>query len=108
MNGAGNMRNVVELWMPTTSTDATGQETYSYALYKIVFAAFERDKYSKSEAGLIQDSGNEEISFILRYDRNITYNHRLIFNDITYRITGIDNHKNLNHWHVVKATAVDL
>jgi len=105
---AGSMRNVVEIYAPTVSTDETGQETYDYALYKIVFASYERDNFSKDEQGYIQASGHEKISFKLRYDQSITYNHRILFEGVMYRITGIDNYKNLRHELRVTVTAVDL
>ena len=105
---AGRMRNVVNVMEPTTNSDATGQETYSYALYRKVFASYERDGFTKNEDGYIQASGHETISFKLRYDPNITYNHLIEFNGIMYRIIGLDNYMNLNHELRVTVTAVDL
>ena len=102
------MRNIVDILMPTTSTDATGQETYSYTLYKKVFASYERDSFQKNESGFIQASGHEEITFKLRYDASITYNHRLTFEGNTYRIIGLDNFMNLRHELRVKCVAVNL
>ena len=105
---AGNMRNVVEVYKPRVTTDAVGQETYTYDLYKIVFAGYERDSFRKDESGFIQASGQETITFKLRYDPTIGYNHRLVFNDTTYRITSVDNFKNLRHELRIQCVAVDL
>ena len=105
---AGNMRNVVEVYKPRVTTDAVGQETYTYDLYKIVFAGYERDSFRKDESGFIQASGQETITFKLRYDSAIGYNHRLVFNDVTYRITSVDNFKNLRHELRIQCVAVDL
>ena len=102
------MRNIVKVYAPTVSTDNTGQETYSYELYKVVFASYERDSFNKSEDGFLQASGHEQISFKLRYDPTITYNHRIEFEGVTYRITGLDNYMNLRHELRVTVTAVDL
>ncbi len=102
------MRNIVKVYQPKTVTDSTGQETYNYALYKTVYASYERDNYKKDEAGYIQASGHETISFKLRYDENITYNHRIEFEGVMYRITGLDNYMNLRHELRVTVTAVDL
>ena len=105
---AGNMRNVVEVYKPRVTTDAVGQETYTYDLYKIVFAGYERDSFKKDETGFIQASGQETITFKMRYDPAIGYNHRLVFNDITYRIISVDNLMNLRHELRLKCVAVDL
>jgi len=102
------MRNTVDILKPTSSTDATGQETYAYTLYKTVFASYERDAFQKNEAGYIQASGYEEITFKLRYDAAITYNHRMTFEGHTYRIIGLDNFMNLRHELRVKCVAVNL
>lgn len=102
------MRNTVRLYAPKVTTDDTGQETYSYALYRSVFASYEQDFHTKDEAGIIQASGHEVITFKLRYDPLITYNFRIEFNGITYRITGLDNFMNLNHELRVTVLAVDL
>jgi SPP1 family predicted phage head-tail adaptor len=102
------MRNIVKVFAPSVSTDETGQETYSYKLYRKVFASYERDSFSKNETGFIQASGHEEITFKLRYDKSITYNHRMEFEGNTYRIIGLDNFMNLRHELRIKCVAVNL
>jgi head-tail adaptor len=102
------MRNIVKVYEPTVSTDATGQETYGYSLYKKVYASYERDAFSKDEAGFIQASGHETISFKFRYDAAISYNHRVEFEGVMYRIVGLDNFMNLRHELRVTCTAVNL
>ena len=102
------MRNIVQLWEPTVTTDNTGQETYSYALYRTVYAQYNRDSFTKSEDGFVQASGQETVSFILRFDPAITYNHRIVFEGETYRITALDNYMNLRHELRLTCTAVDL
>ena len=105
---AGNMRNIVTVMRPVTSTDSTGQETYTYTKAYDVYAAYERDGFAKDETGFIQSSGHENITFTLRFDPSITYNHRIIFNGLTYRITALDNVLNLRHELKLKCVAVDL
>ncbi len=105
---AGRMRNLVKVYAPTTSTDTTGQETYSYKLASTVYASYERDSFSKDETGFIQASGHESITFKLRFDPSITYNHRIEFNGLMYRIVAVDNFMNLRHELRLKCVAVDL
>ena len=105
---AGRMRNIVKVYAPTVSTDSTGQETYSYKLYKTVYASYERDSFSKDEQGFIQASGHETVTFKLRYDSTISYNHRVEFNGVMYRVTAVDNFMNLRHELRLKCVAVDL
>ena len=105
---AGRMRNIVRLYAPTTVSDNTGQETYTYNFYRQVFASYERDSFQKDEAGFIQASGHETITFKLRYDKSITYNHRVEFEGLTYRITGIDNFMNLRHELRIRCVVVNL
>lgn len=102
------MRNTVKVYAPTVSTDSTGQETYSYALHRQVYAAYERDSFRKDENGFIQASGQEDITFTLRYDSSITYNHRIEFEGTMYRITALDNRMNLRHELRLKCVAVEL
>ena len=102
------MRNLIQVLQPTTVTDTTGQETYTYSPYKTVYASYERDGFKKNETGVIQASGHEEILFKLRYDPNVGYNWRVIFNGITYRVIAVDNYMNLRHELRLKCVAVDL
>ena len=102
------MRNIIRVFAPKVYTDNTGQETYSYKLASVQYASYERDSFSKSEAGFIQASGHETVTFKLRYDATITYNHRIEFNGLMYRITAVDNFMNLSHELRLKCVAVDL
>ena len=46
--------------------------------------------------------------FKLRYDENVGYNWRVVFNNITYRVIAVDNYLNLRHELRLKCVAVDL
>jgi len=102
------MRNIVKVYAPTVSTDSVGQETYSYSLYKKMYASYERDGFDKNENGFIQASGEETITFKVRYDPNITYNHRIEFEGNMYRIIAVDNYMNLRHELRISVVAVGL
>ena len=101
------MRNVAKVYKPTTETDATGQETYSYAFYRTIYVGLVRDRYRKDETGFIQASGHDEYQLTTRYDSSITYNHHVEFNGVMHRITEIDDFMNLHHELRLRITAVD-
>ena len=105
---AGAMRQVLEIHNPITSTDSTGQETYSYVLYKKVYGALKRNSMSKTEDGFIQASGTDNVDMTLRYDPNIGFNSRVYWSGTWYRITKADNVMNLNHQLDLTLTAVEL
>ena len=103
---AGHMRNVAKVYAPTTVSDNTGQETYTYSLYRTIYVGLVRDRYSKDESGMVQASGHEEYQLTTRFDSTITYNHHVEFNGVMHRITEIDNFMNLNHEMRIRITAV--
>jgi len=105
---AGQMRFMVDVMEPTASDGDDGQTTYTYTLYKRIYAGIVRDSMDKNETGMIQASGHEDVTLTTRYDPNIGYNHRIIWNGVTYRISKVDNVLNLNHKLDLTITAVDL
>ena len=105
---AGSMRNIAQVYEPTTVTDETGQETYSYSQYRTIYVALVRDQYSKDETGAVQASGHDSYMLTTRYDPSIGYNHHIEFNGVMHRITEIDNVMNLRHELRIRITAVGL
>ena len=104
---AGHMRNIAKVYAPSVTTDETGQETYTYSLYKSIYVGLVRDRYRKDESGFIQASGHDEYQLVTRYDSSIGYNHHVEFNGVMHRITEVDNVMNLNHELRLRITAVD-
>ena len=93
---------------PTATTADNGQETYTYEFYKRAPVGIIRDSFSKTEAGMIQMSGSEDVSLTTRYDDEIGYNTRVYWNNTWYRITKVDNVMSLNHQLDLTLTTADL
>lgn len=105
---AGAMRFTAEFHNPTQYTDSTGQEGYTYSLYKKTFVGIVRDSMDKNETGFIQASGHEDVTLQTRYDAHIGYNTRVYWNGTWYKINKVDNVMNLNHKLELGMTAVDI
>lgn len=106
---AGKMRQLVDIYNPTASTEDDGQELYTYSLYLAgVFAELVDDVFGKDEAGFIQASGHSRATLRMRFDDGITYVSRLEWQGKTWRVVEVDNRFNLRHELVIVVEAVDL
>lgn len=107
---AGRLRQLVNILNPTTTTDSTGQDVFTYSgiTEANVFAEVRNISQRKTEDGIIQASGQEEYEVWLRYRSDITYNTRLTYNGLTLNITSIEDHRELHHALRLRCEVVDL
>ena len=106
---AGRLRQLVDIQQPSSSTDSTGQEVFSYATTDSrVFAEVRNVSQRKTEDGLIQASGQEEWEVWIRYRSDITYNTRLLYNGLTLNVTSIEDHRELRHALRLRCEVADL
>ena len=106
---AGQMRQLVALQRPLKQTDSTGQDTYDFSTYAVnVPADVKNVSQRKTEDGYIQNSGQETYEVWMLFDASVTYNTRIIYNDLTLSVTNIMDQKELRHAMKLRCEVVDL
>jgi SPP1 family predicted phage head-tail adaptor len=106
---AGQMRQRVDIQNPVTQTDSTGQDTFVYYLSASGYPAMVRNvTQTKSESGVIQNSGQETYEIVMRFTPMVDYNTRFIYQGRVLSVTQIEDHAELRHGMKIRAEAVDL
>ena len=106
---SGQLRQLVTIQNPVTTTDNTGQDTYSYSTVASNVPAEVRNiSQRKTEDGVIQASGQETYTVVMRYTNSVNYNTRLLFNDQILTVTNIQYQNELRHVMNLRCELVDL
>ena len=106
---AGQMRQLVTIQNPVTTTDNTGQDTYSYSTVASKVPAEVRNiSQRKTEDGVIQGSGQETYTVKMRYTTLINYNTRLLYNGQILTVMNIQDQNELRHVMNLRCELVDL
>ncbi len=105
---AGQMRQLVSIQNPVTSTDNTGQDTYSFStVASNVPADVKNVSQRKPADGDIQNSGQETYEVWMRYTSKVDYNTRLLYNGLILSVTNIMDQKELRHAMKLRCEVVD-
>ncbi len=105
---AGQMRQLVSIQNPVTTTDNTGQDTYSFStVASNVPADVNNISQRKTEDGIIQASGQETYEVWMRYTSMVNYNTRLLYNGLILSVTNIMNQNELRYAMKLRCEVVD-
>ena len=96
------LKELVEIWVETTTTNAVGTPTEEYAFLKQTFA----NVYVRSGGSEYAAEGTlpfSRVEFTLRYDPQINYKCKIKHDNQWYEINHLEN---IGRKHWIKATCV--
>ncbi len=105
---AGRMRQLITIQNATSTTDNTGQETYTYTTAASkVWADVRNTSQRKTEDGFVQNSGAETYEVWIRYRPDVNYNTRILFDGLTLSVVNIEDQRQLRHALRLRCEAVN-
>ena len=106
-SGGGGVHSVV-FYAPTSTVDAAGQDTVEYRLAFRSSVQFLVLRETKTDAGMIQQSGRQQARIYMPFRPDVKVSWRFIYEDVTYDIDGIRDPNGRMTDLEITGTAVEL
>ena len=106
-SGGGGVHSV-EFYAPTSTVDAAGQDTVIYRKAFRASVAFMVLRETKTDAGMIQQSGRQQARVFMPYNPSVKVSWRFVHEDVTYDIDGVRDPNGRRSDLEVTGTAVEL
>ena len=104
--GSGGLRHRITIQERVSGTDGRGFQTESWQDICTVWAAAENLRGREFFAAAAVQA-EHTVKFTIRYREGITPAMRIVFNDKTYNITGIDHGQYRQQYLEIRATEVE-